>query len=313
MLDKSNLPLCVRHSLTYPIMHRILAPVLLLTLVLPHVAFGQSAPTKPKKQPVNLVDEMAKDIEPARKIVYKTAGGQQLLLHVFLPKDFKPEDKRTCFLLLHGGGWTGGDPRRMYPYADHFARRGMVAVSAQYRLMNKKRGITVFDCVKDGRSAVRYLRGHAAELGIDPDKIVVAGASAGGHVAAGTALFDGVDEQGESTDVSCVPNALILLYAVLDTSTDGYGNAKIGARWQELSPLDHVRANLPPTLVFHGTGDTLTPFAGCKTFCDKMIKAGNRCELVVHEGGRHGYFLFNQRQYENVLAKIEAIFASLGF
>jgi acetyl esterase/lipase len=166
--------------------------------------------------------------------------------------------------------------------------------------------------VKDGRSAVRYVRSNAAELGIDPEQVIASGGSAGGHVAAGTALFDGVDEAGESTSVSSVPNALVLLYPVIDTSTDGYGNQKIGARWRELSPAHQVRGKVPPTLVFHGTGDTVTPFAGAQEFHRAMREAGNRCELDVNEGGKHGYLIFDRELYFDTLKKTEAFLASLG-
>ena len=87
----------------------------------------------------------------------------------------------------------------------------------------------MFDCVKDGRAAIRYIRANAKSMGIDPDRIAVGGGSAGGHVALGTALFNDFDHADEDLKVSCKPNALILLYAVLDTSKDGYGTAAIGA------------------------------------------------------------------------------------
>jgi acetyl esterase/lipase len=217
------------------------------------------------------------------------------------------------FLAIHGGGWTGRTARYFYPFADHFARQGMVGISLEYRLMSPRQGTTVFDCVKDGRSAVRYLRAHASELGIDPQKIVTSGGSAGGHVAAGTALFDGVDEEGEDTSVSCVPNALVLYYPVIDTSQDGYGQKKIGGRWRELSPVDNVKSGLPPTIVFHGTGDTVTPFKGAKLFHERMQKVGNQCELVTHSGGRHGYFIFDLKLYAQVMERTEVFLKANGF
>jgi acetyl esterase/lipase len=189
----------------------------------------------------------------------------------------------------------------------------MVGISVEYRLFNKNAGTTVFDCVKDARSAARYVRAHAAELGIDPQKLVVNGGSAGGHLAAGTALFDGVDEAGEDPAVSCVPNALVLFFPVIDTSTEGYGNAKIGARWQELSPVHRVKPGVPPTIIFHGTGDTVTPFKGAQAFHDAMVKAGNRCELVVKEGAAHGYLMREREVFEEALHKTEAFLTSLGF
>src|SRR5690606_23741342 len=102
------------------------------------------------------------------------------------------------------------------------------------------------------------------------------------HVAAGTALFDEINEESESKEASCIPNALLLLYPVIDTSKAGYGNAKIGERWEEISPVHQVHTNVPATLIFHGTGDTVTPFAGAEAFQAAMHKAGNRCELIAH-------------------------------
>jgi len=258
------------------------------------------------------VDELAKDLQPTRKMVYKRVGGQELLLHLFEPAGHRPTDRRACFIAIHGGGWTGGQPRRFYPFAAHFTRLGMVGVSIQYRLVKPGSSVTPFECVKDGRSAVRYLRAHATELGIDPQKIIACGGSAGGHVAAATALFTGVDEPGEDTTVSSVPNALVLLFPVIDTSKEGYGHALCGSRWREISPRHRVTPNLPPTLVFHGTGDTVTPFAGAREFHDAMLQAGNRCELVIHEGGQHGYLMRDRALLDDMFRKTERFLASQG-
>lgn len=256
--------------------------------------------------------DIAAKQEPNRKVVYKKIGDRELQLHVFEPSGLQAEDRRPCFVTIHGGGWAGGEPRRMYPFADYYARLGMVGISVEYRLLSKEQGTTVFDCVKDGRSAIRYIRSHADELNIDPAKIIVSGASAGGHVAASTALFEGVDEASEATDVSCVPNAMVLLFPVIDTSKAGYGNAKIGERWQELSPLHQVRPDLPPTLLFHGTGDTVTPFAGAEGFQIAMQKAGNECQLDVYPDGAHGYLMFDHELYLDTLLKTDAFLKSHG-
>lgn len=261
---------------------------------------------------VDPVNEMAAKLKPSRTIVYKTAGDRQLHLHLFEPTNHKPTDRRACFLAIHGGGWTGGEPRRFYPFADHFAKLGLVGISLEYRLMSTKLGTTPFDCVKDGRSAVRYIRAHATELGVDPNKIVVSGGSAGGHVAAGTALFDGIDDENDDKHVSSVPAALVLLFPVIDTSQEGYGNAKCGERWQEISPLHRVKAGVPPTIIFHGTGDTVTPFTGAQAFHTAMQKAGNRSELVVNQGGRHGYLMFDRGLYDETMRKSEDFLRSLS-
>ena len=113
------------------------------------------------------------------------------------------------------------------------------------------------------------------------------GGSAGGHLAVSTALFDRVNEESDQADVSARPDALILMYPVIDTSAQGYGQKKIGDRWRELSPVHNVRGELPPALIFHGTGDAVTPYVGAKTFHDLSIAAGNTSTLITHPGGRH--------------------------
>ena len=263
-------------------------------------------------QSLDAVGQIAATLEPTRKIVYKTAGDRELHLHVFEPDGFAPDDRRACFLIFHGGGWRGMSPRRMYPFAAHFAKLGMVGIAPEYRLVRPDSGSTVFHCVQDARSAVRYVRRHAATLGIDPKRIVVSGASAGGHLAAGTALFDGMDEPEEDARLSCVPDALVLLFPVIDTSPEGYGNALLGERWRELSPLHHVRPGLPPAIVFHGSADTTTPFAGAKAFHRAMLEAGNRCELIVTDGGRHGYMMTSRTVFDSSLERIEQYLAELN-
>ena len=288
-------------------------PVAVAILALPLAVWCADAPApKPNPMTDDHVGRLAAGLKPTREIVYKKVADRELQLHIFNPEGWRATDRRACFITIHGGGWTGGEPKRMYPFADHYAKLGLVGISVQYRLHNSKRNTTVFDCVKDARSALRYVRAHAADLGIDPGKIIVSGGSAGGHLAVATALFDGVDEAGEDVAVSCAPNALVLLFPVIDTSTEGYGNAKLGDRWETLSPAHHVRAGLPPTITFHGTGDTTTPFKGAKLFHEAMLKAGNRSELVVNEGGAHGYLMRTQPLYEECLQKTDSFLASLG-
>ena len=105
---------------------------------------------------------------------------------------------------------------------------------------------------------------------------------------------------------------LVLYYSVIDTSKNGYGNEKIGDRWKELSPVDNVSENLPPTLILHGTGDTLTPFSGAKRFAQEMLEAGNHCQLISYEGGRHGYLIFDLNLFAQALDKTEVFMRELG-
>lgn len=269
-------------------------------------------PAPKTKQANDYVATLAAPLKPSSLIVYKKVADRELHLHVFNPSGWQASDRRVCYITIHGGGWTGMGPERMYPFADHYAKLGLVSFSVEYRLANAKKNVSVFDCVKDVRSAVRYVRAHASDLGIDPDKIVVSGGSAGGHLAAATAMFDTVNEDGEDTKISTAPSALILLFPVIDTSKEGYGNAKIGERWQELSPAHNVRAGLPPTITFHGTADPTCPFKGAQLFHDEMLKAGNRSELVVNEGGVHGYLMRTKPLFDECLTKSDAFLKSLS-
>lgn len=283
-------------------------------LLLVFTAFGHAAePPGAKKaaKAVRYADTLIPALKPARLVTYKRVGHHELKLHVFQPAGWQATDRRPAFVFVHGGGWTGGDATRMYPFAAHFAQQGFVALSVEYRLLKPGNGVTVFDCVQDGRSALRYVRAHARELGIDPARIVASGASAGGHVAVSTALFSGFDDPQEDKSMKAEPNALVLFYPVIDTSTAGYGNAKIGERWRELSPAHNVRPGLPPTLVFHGTGDTTTPFQGAQLFHDEMRKAGNHIQLDVNPGGIHGYLLVERALFEDTLAKTERFLRSV--
>jgi acetyl esterase/lipase len=283
-------------------------PILLLAFA--SSVLAQTPAPKPKTAN-DYVAQLVAKLSPTRKIVYKKVADREMSLHVFQPEGWKAADKCVCYITIHGGGWTGMGPERMYAFADHYAKLGLVSISVQYRLASTKTNTTVFDCVKDVRSAVRYVKAHAGELGIDPGKIIVSGGSAGGHLAASTAMFD-VNEDSDDLKVSPTPNALVLLFPVIDTSKDGYGNAKIGERWKELSPAHNVRPGLPPTITFHGTGDTTTPFKGAQIFHDAMLKAGNRSELVVNEGGAHGYLMRTQPLYDECLAKTDAFLKSLN-
>lgn len=250
---------------------------------------------------------------PSREIIYKSVEGQNLKLHIFDPAEFRTNDARPVFLVFHGGGWVGGGAKGFYPFAAHFAGLGLVGISVDYRLIKRGSGMTPAICVKDGRSAVRYVRSHAAELGIDPNKIIVSGGSAGGHVAACIACCQGIDEAGEDISVSPLPDAVVLYWPVLDTSREGYGNRISGDHWQDISPLRLVRPGLPPTLVFHGSADPAVPVKGAEAFHAAMIRAGNQCELVIEPGAKHGYMMYNLQLFNQGLRRTDDFLKSLGY
>ncbi len=252
-----------------------------------------------------------REFEPDKEIVFKEFDKDPLELHVFLPEGWKASDKRAAAVFFFGGGWVGGTPTQFFPQSRYLASRGMVAISAQYRTRGSH-GTTPTECVADGKSAVRWVRQHAAELGVDPNRIAAGGGSAGGHVAATTGVIDGLDEQGEDMSVSSKPDALLLFNPVTDLSSRF---ERGGESIKAISPLQQVDASDPPTIVFHGRADTTVPFETAETFCDAMKNVGNRCELVGYEGRPHGFFNYSRSRaaYANTVWHMDRFLASLGY
>lgn len=123
--------------------------------------------------------------------VYASPVGSPLKAYVFSPE--KPgEGRRSAIVLIHGGGWTMGDPRWAFSGARHFAERGMVAIAAQYRLSDQK-NITPIEAMEDVRAVIRWMRVNADSLGIDPQRIAAYGRSAGAHLAVSAAILDRSD------------------------------------------------------------------------------------------------------------------------
>jgi acetyl esterase/lipase len=216
--------------------------------------------------------------------VYAQPGGTQLIAYVFSPDD-SSATKRSAIVLFHGGGWAMGEPAWAFSRAKHFAERGMVAVAAQYRLSDQKE-ITPHEAMSDARAVFRWVRTHADSLGIDPKRVAAYGWSAGAHLAASAAIFD----TGASSDtVSAIPDALVLVSPAVSVEKDGWLRRLLLGRGstRDISPDEHVRKGLPPTLILQGNMDTVTPLAGAQQFCERMRAAGNVCELHVYEGFGH--------------------------
>jgi acetyl esterase len=251
---------------------------------------------------------------PDRMVVYKKTDDTALKLHIFEPPDHKAADRCAAIVFFFGGGWNGGSPSQFFPHCEHLASRGMVAMAAEYRV-KKRNGTTPRECVMDGKSAVRWIRQHAAELGADPDRIAAGGGSAGGHVAAAIGNCAGFDEPGEDTRVSARPGALVLFNPVFDNSREGYGYDRVKDYWREISPLHNIDENSPPAIVFLGTKDKLIPVETAKMFRDKMKASGVRCDLHLYEGQEHGFFNYsrNRKIYNLTIEAMDRFLESLGY
>lgn len=252
---------------------------------------------------------------PIKQIEFKEiADGENLRLHIAYPGGHQMTDKRPAVVYFFGGGWRRGKPGQFYPFIQDLAKEGIVGISAQYRT-DESHGATPVDCVMDGKAAIRYVREHAADLGIDPSKIIAGGGSAGGHVAACTAIAAAPEAAGANLAISSRPAALILLNPVLSVGPEGYAHGyvkRFAPDWRTISPLHAVDGYIPPTLILVGTEDKILPVAMTKTYKADMEAAGNRCDAVFYEGAGHGFF--NQPSYrEQVSGEIAKFLQSLGY
>ena len=143
--------------------------------------------------------------------VYKTVGGRELRVDVFRSPGTMARPRNPAMAFFHGGGWAYGDRSEFHEACVRYAKKGLVTLSFQYRLSIQgdetvpHPSITLVECVKDARSALRWIRQNAAELHVDPSRVVASGQSAGGQLALGTALFDEVNETTDDLSVSPGP------------------------------------------------------------------------------------------------------------
>ncbi len=247
--------------------------------------------------------------------VYKTIGETELRLYIYKPEKQDIKTRLPAIVFFHGGGWRDGPPAQFFAHCEYFASRGMVAITVEYRLKNVH-GTTPFECVKDGKSAMRWVRAHADELGIDPNRIAAGGGSAGGHIAAATAVLDGLNEENEDTSISCVPNALVLFNPVCDNGPEGYGYERVGDRYKEISPMHNIKPGMPPTIIFLGTEDGAFPVNTAKKFKKLMEESGNRCDLKLYKDQVHGFFNFREGKneyYYKTVYDADVFLESIGY
>ena len=254
---------------------------------------------------------------------YAHASGRALHVDLYLPRDRRAPAPLVVW--LHSGGWRIGNRKRAPDLSRHFAARGFAMASIDYRLSRE----ALFPAqLHDVRAAIRWLRVHAEQFGIEPDRIGLWGASAGGHLAALAAFgahVDAPDAHVEHADVRVDVQALAIGYAPVDfltmdaqreqgavaiddptaftlpagariTDARSYESLLIGAPVcdrpdlaRAASPIAHVRSHVPPTLIVHGTGDSAIPAAQSEQLYEALARCGNDVTLHLVHGFGHGF------------------------
>ena len=222
---------------------------------------------------------------------------------------------RPVFVYVHGGGWTGGGPQKQARRMFHtLARAGWVVVALRYPLAP---AATISDQVLAIKRALRHLVDNADGYGVDPNRVVLSGSSAGGHLASLAALRSAAHLGGDAIDVdlrACVP-----MYGIYDMANRNrtrphwpYVDRDVmrgsfdqkPEEFHAVSPLDHVRQDAPPFLVIHGTHDSLVPIAEAEAFVDAMELAGAPVEFVRVLGAQHGFDAVSSNVSRHVAAMV---------
>ncbi|MHC4798875.1 MAG: alpha/beta hydrolase, partial [Planctomycetota bacterium] len=254
--------------------------------------------------------------KPEAELIYKKTPQTDLKIYLDYPPDWKPSDRRPAIVFFGGGGWAKQSPKQFETQARYLATRGMVAARAAYRVMRANK-TTPFECVEDAKSAVRWLRKNADKLGIDPKRIVASGGSAGGHMAACTYLIDELDAKNEDPTVSSKPNALVLFNPPLDLEPlFNMDPRKARNRFKDpqdakrISPYQHLKKGVPPTLILFGTEDRLN--RPLPDYMKKSKELSNRAESYIAQGARHGFF--NKSPWlERTLYRTDEFLATLRY
>jgi acetyl esterase len=288
---------------------RLFSALLLLTLM-PLPLWAQKVAKKEKATIKLTADEVA-----TKDVVYKTTPQGELKLHFFMPKgEAGIAALRPCIVFFFGGGWKSGSYLQFVPQAEYLASRGMIAACADYRILNIHK-TTPDKAVEDAKSAIRWVRGHATELGVDPDKIIAAGGSAGGHLAACTALVSAYDAESDDKSISAKPNAMVLFNPAMNIATLFRERTEDSTperlkMAEAITPNSFIAKDTPPAVLFFGTADKLK--LGGDEYVKKARALGLRAEMWTAAEMPHGFF--NRAPWIQVTAaQMHRFLASLGY
>ena len=280
-------------------------------------------------------DLWAPQIEP-RRVVYNadaaTREGKTRPLAYFVYDTLETGQvpnatARPAIVFFHGGAWIGGKPEQFQEQSRHLAVLGMVAITVEYRLKSTD-GVLAVDCVRDAWQAWDHVVDHADELGIDRDRIAIGGGSAGGHIAAclGTGTIPPQTPGADGSDLTDVRPAVMVLFnpglcfapfeGYKPTSFENGTVERMGIAPKQLSPMHHLDAATPPTLIMHGTADDVISVRSPSLFVERLQQYGTRAELKRYPGQKHGFFNIGRQGNEpfyRTRGQMTEFLTSLGY
>ena len=250
-------------------------------------------------------------------VTYKQVDGRKIKMDIYMPPASKSEAAPVLYY-VHGGGWAAGSKAKfglplMLPVFQQVAEKGFACVSINYRLSKKISGVLMRDCLTDAMDGMRFLKKHAERYGIDPDRIVVWGDSAGGQLAQMLTLADPDDFIGDVSlaGITVHPIAGMSWYGPTDftdvdlfktdiedrnpdrfsariTGTEG-GYAEYPKAYEEMSPYYWIKKDSPPLLLVQGDTDATIPLAHAPHLKEKADKIGADVTMVIVENAGHNW------------------------
>jgi alpha-L-fucosidase 2 len=198
-------------------------------------------------------------------------------------------------IIVHGGAWVSGDRKaNVQPLFKPLTAAGFAWFSISYTLVKDVSQLGAG--VTDVQQAIAYVKSHAAQYNVDPNKIALIGESAGGQLAAMAALSGEPGAAVQAVVAMYAPTDLVALAKSSNYIPPSFRDAVAGTPFEgllmaglaQLSPINHVSRNMPPFLFIHGTADTLVPFQQSVAMCDRMKAAGAACEVYPVQNAGHG-------------------------
>ena len=271
------------------------------------------APAHAQDSPLAWAARLETEYRMVPNITYLTSSNYEAKLDLYVTRT---ADKPLPTLIwIHGGGWTGGVKESATGIPAYLAM-GMNVVNVEYRLA---RTAPAPAAVEDCRCALRWVIQHAKEYGIDVNRLVVSGGSAGGHLALTTGMLPasaGLDRQCPGPDNLKVA-AIVNWFGISDVNEllDGPNMKAYAVAWlgsaldrdqiaKRVSPLTYVRPGLPPILTIHGDADPTVPYTQSVRLHKALADAGVPNELMTMAGGKHGYDCCTPTQRVQAYAKI---------
>jgi acetyl esterase/lipase len=265
----------------------------------------------------------ARDVKVERGVVFHSEEKRRVRLDIYRPRDGAPVDEPLpAVIQVHGGGWIlGSRAEQGIPLLNHMAANGWIGFNVDYRLSPRA---TLPEHVVDVKRAIAWVRKHADELGVDPQRIAITGGSAGGHLTALAALTPNDPSlQPGFEDADTAVMAAVPFYGIYDLEDEArryrhlhdwlFSKVVLKKRvedapelYRSVSPTHRATESAPPFLIFHGDQDTLVPVEDARAFTKKLEETSRNPVLYVEmPGAEHAFDIFPSLRTARVVECIE--------